>query len=134
MTESQHNRRRHQRFAPPAAAGQASVGTLLEVQIKDISLGGMAFESLERPGVGRHYAVRLRLGADCMLVGGRVVWCHLATSVQNAEGELSPVYRAGMRFSPPLSEDLTGTLSEFEQSALMSADEAPPRPELPVLR
>jgi hypothetical protein len=94
----------------------------------------MAFESMERPGIGRHYAVKLRFGTDHLLVGGRVVWCHLATSVQNSEGELSPVYRAGMRFSPPLSDDLANTLRDLEQNAVMAADDAPPRPELPVLR
>ena len=115
------DRRQHQRFEIDMTSS-IDFGKVLEVQLKDVSLGGMAFETKQRPSVGKGYEVRLQLGSDKITVTGKAVWCHLAATINNEQGDLVPIYRAGLRFEPALAPEMATMMQKLGNQAFLTED------------
>lgn len=76
-------------------------GTMLfadEVQILDISAGGISLKADRRLNIGSEYGLKIRDKAKTISVKGRVIWSVLSESRKNAKGDFVPLYSAGMRF------------------------------------
>lgn len=82
-----------------------------EADLVNISLGGACIEG-ERPlSTGRQYRLRIPGGARQLDLVGRTVWNRLTGTRAAGEGEVQPVYRAGVSFE---REDRSGTTNERE--------------------
>lgn len=84
--------------------------------VVDLSRSGIAIESSERVIPGRLYPLQLE-GRDGLLIttSARVVWCKLVGTTEDVDGELAPLYRAGLEFQSVLPAPATRLFDELEQ-------------------
>jgi c-di-GMP-binding flagellar brake protein YcgR len=91
------DRRRHRRVASPGLTGR--LPTTCRARLRDVSLSGVGFESEGRVAPARNYRLRLSSAEGEELDRqGRLVWSHLYTTRRDADGEVHPVFRAGLLF------------------------------------
>ena len=88
----------------PTDGVDGTISFLATARILDVSRGGLALETGARLMLNRELTMRLQSGsAGERLLRGTVVRCRLIRTTPTDEGELEPVYEAGVRFSEPLS-------------------------------
>lgn len=111
--ERARERRRHRRIESPGLSGR--LPTACEARLRDVSLSGVGFESEGRLAPARNYRLRLQT-ADGEVVDrqGRLVWSHLCATRRGPDGEVRPVYRAGLLFDDR-SVGATSELYDFIQ-------------------
>jgi c-di-GMP-binding flagellar brake protein YcgR len=111
--ERVRERRRHRRVASPGLSGR--LPTSCDARLCDVSLSGIGFESEGRLAPARTYRLRLST-ADGEVVDrqGRLVWSHLSATRRGPDGEVRPVYRAGLLFDDR-SVSATSELYDFIQ-------------------
>ena len=64
--------------------------------VVDFARGGMAIESTRSLRPGRRYTFTLTIGDHVETLEARVLWCRLTSTRKRADGEVVPVYRAGI--------------------------------------
>ena len=90
-------------------------GTMMfanEVEILDISVGGISLRADRRMNLGAEYSLKVRDKASVIPLTGTVVWCLLSGTRQSEDGDTVPLYTAGMSFSR-LSGKRIGELTRF---------------------
>jgi hypothetical protein len=85
----------------------------------DLSRSGIAIESAERLVPSRVYPLQLE-GRDGLLIttSARVAWCRLFGTTVDAQGELAPLYRAGLEFQSELPEPATRLFDQLDRGAV----------------
>ena len=78
-----------------------------DVKLRDLSLGGMSFDTDRRVNVGRSYKLRMETQGLKTTVEGVIVWSSLIKSTKDAKENVIPLYRAGMKFTNVLQEKIT---------------------------
>ncbi len=73
-------------------------------RVVDFARGGMAIESTQSLRPGRRYTFTLTIGEHIETLEARILWCRLASTRRRADGEVVPVYRAGIERIRPSSE------------------------------
>jgi c-di-GMP-binding flagellar brake protein YcgR len=111
--ERARERRRHRRVESPGLSGR--LPTTCGARLCDVSLSGIGFESEGRLAPARNYRLRLST-ADGEVIDrqGRLVWSHLSSTRRDPDGEVRPVYRAGLLFDDR-SVSATSELFDFIQ-------------------
>jgi len=100
-------------------------GTLMfttHVDILNISINGVALKANRRLEIGREYILRLEYKDRTVSVNGVVVWSVLSELTDGPHAEKVPVYKAGMRFTDIISDNMARLL-EFIESHKLSQDE-----------
>jgi hypothetical protein len=87
-----------------------------DINILNISMDGAAIATTQRLVIGREYSLKLKFENTSLTLRGRVVWSVLSHSKTLTNGEVVPVYRAGMRFTNTLTDDATRLISYIEKS------------------
>ena len=87
--------RRESRRYPAGRVGFRS--PQIEASLVDLSREGLAIESLEHPPIGGTLEFALVQGRVRADAEGRVCWCNLKRTYRTVEGDVVPVYRAGLR-------------------------------------
>ncbi len=72
---------------------------------------GAAITTTQQLAIGREYALKFRVEDDLLHLQGRVVWSVLSHSKMLKNGEVVPVYKAGVRFSNTLTDTATQLIS-----------------------
>jgi hypothetical protein len=90
------NKRKHARFDLIEMQGEMPLAN--NVEIIDISLGGVALKADRRLEIGREYTIKLGSGQNSVDVRGVVVRCTLSGMVTGADGNSALIYAAGMKF------------------------------------
>jgi hypothetical protein len=116
------SRRRHQRFEVAGLGGRLVVP--MEVQVVDLSLGGMALETNGYLQFGRRYSVHLENGGRRATLIATVAWCKLRGTKKNPAGEVVPVYRAGLRFQVLAGERLHELWEIIRDHAVVEVDDS----------
>ena len=112
------DRRRHSRVPSPGLSGR--LPTTCRARLCDVSLSGVGFESEGRLAPARNYRLRLSTGNGELLDRqGRLVWSHLYATRRDADGEVRPIYRAGLLFD----DRSVGATSELYDFILRHAEE-----------
>lgn len=88
--------RRYPRKQDPNVVGSLTFSA--EARILDISQQGLGLECFEALPPSRGYRFTLRDSGRELRLRGRTVWNRLTETRRNGEGEVMPVYRAGVRF------------------------------------
>lgn len=104
MTRGNVLQRRHPRYEVAGLGGHLVVP--IRIRVINVSLGGMALETNSYLQFGRAYTLKLQGGDQCLSLTGTVAWCALRQTQKSPEGEILPVYRAGLEF-----EALSGSRS-----------------------
>jgi hypothetical protein len=92
-------RRKNQRYKLDDQNIQGKMIFASRVKILDISMGGLSLEVDKRLNIGRQYTVHIEHEKKNVLIKGSVMWSILTESKRDEEGNMVPIYRAGMKFS-----------------------------------
>lgn len=110
--------RRHRRYEVHDVYGSLLFKT--RVQVRNLSVSGLALETPERLQLGRRYAIHLAGEKDAVDVSGTIRWCHLESTRSAGGGASGAVYEAGLAFEDVFSEKATGLLGFLEHHAVLS--------------
>ena len=102
MNRSDASQRRYPRYEVAGLGGHLVVP--IQIRVVNVSLGGMAIETNSYLQFGRAYTLKLEGGGQSLSLTGTVAWCSLRQTTKNSNGEVLPVYRAGLKFEA-LSSD-----------------------------
>jgi hypothetical protein len=106
-------RRRYRRVPSPGLSGR--LPTACRARLCDVSLSGVGFESEGRLAPARIYRLQLATGdGEVLDRHGRLVWSHLYATKRSGDGEVRPIYRAGLLFDDR-SVGATSELYDFIQ-------------------
>src|SRR4030042_794780 len=118
MTE----RRRYTRFRMEVVDITGKMMFADELNIIDISVGGVSLKADRRLNIGHEYAVKMENSGRVLAVKGLVVWSVLSGNKQGARGDSIPLYTAGMKFmdvSDKKMEEIVNFIEKYEQGAVM---------------
>jgi hypothetical protein len=110
MTSSPSERRVHRRYQVKGVRGTFLFST--DAIVLNMSLDGMSIETGNPLKVGREYSLKLEEQDGEIPMRGIVVWCSLVKTTRSKEGEVRPVYKAGVHFENLLSQE-AGDLRDF---------------------
>jgi hypothetical protein len=113
-------RRRSKRFETTNVHGSLLFRS--RVDVLNISLTGVAVESAERLDVDREYNLTIHHDEEALDIIGKVVWCQFV-STRDSEGDVAPVYRAGLEFPDVLREAAESIRRFIEHNAILTLDQ-----------
>ncbi len=82
------------------------------VKLLDLSIAGISVEVDKRLNIGIDYQVKVENGGDPLSLKSKVVWSSLIKTEEGGNGEIVPIYRAGLQFNA-LSEAQARELTRF---------------------
>jgi c-di-GMP-binding flagellar brake protein YcgR len=91
-------RRKHKRYRTEVMEINGKMMLAKSVKILDISIGGVSFQTEKYLNVGSEYTLKLEGRGKVLNVKGFVVWSILSGSLADSEGNIVPIYKAGMKF------------------------------------
>ena len=94
VRQAVHERRDSPRY-PAGRIGFRSAE--IQASLVDLSADGLAIESLQYPPIGGTLSFALEQGGARADADAEVCWCNLKRTYRTAEGDVVPVYRAGLR-------------------------------------
>lgn len=103
MDESGPNKRRHPRFIVEGVQGKMVFAS--QVEVLNLSLGGVAIKADRRLNIGGEYTLKLELAGEAIDIKGLVVWS-VMSGLHKAGEETVPEYSAGLRFKDIFTERL----------------------------
>jgi hypothetical protein len=109
-------RRRHPRFTVEDIRGHLVLAS--EVEILNLSLGGVALRADRRLNIGSEYTLKLEMGDRFMAMPGVVVWSVLS-GMRRARGEDAPLYSAGLKFTGMIDEKVQGLLEFIDENRIV---------------
>jgi Tfp pilus assembly protein PilZ len=99
-----NNTRRYKRFKVDVMEINGKMLLARYVKIKDISIGGLSLQTERMIRIGSEYALRIEGKGRVLSVSGVVIWSLLGQSITDSEGNIVPLYTAGMKFTDGSSE------------------------------
>jgi hypothetical protein len=115
MATSDH--RRHKRYEVRDIHGFLLFR--VQVEVKNISLAGIAVETTQQLKLGRVYSLHLSNQDGGLDVQGTIRWCHLSKTRAISETESVAVYEAGIAFEDVLTEKATSLVHFLEQHVVV---------------
>jgi len=109
-------KRRHKRFKLDLIQINGKLSLADQVEIIDLSFGGVALKVDKRLNIGRDYVFKLGENGNSIDVNGTVVRCKLSAIEKRFNGERVSIYTAGMRFPDSSSEQIT----DFIRNSILS--------------
>jgi PilZ domain len=110
MGQRDSDKRKNKRYAVEGISGNVLYTSDLEVL--NISIDGAAIETSKRLELNREYTFKIKHRGSFLNLKGLIVWATLVSKMNKATGTITPVYRAGIRFTDTLSEKAK-TLHQF---------------------
>ena len=101
-----HDKRRYKRFKLNDREINGKMIMATEVKVIDISISGISLKANRRLNIGSDYTLKLE-GRKTISMKGTVVWCSLIETREVAQGEMMPIYSAGMQFKDMSTERVT---------------------------
>jgi hypothetical protein len=112
------NNRKHERLSSKGLNIHCKVRFATEIDLLNISNSG-ALVSLVKPlHIGQKYTLHIRHEDSEISLTGVVVWERLVGSKTNEEGEIVPLYKAGIKFDAILTKKGAELISFIETSFL----------------
>jgi len=114
-----HERRRHKRLKVEHVKLHSEMPSAGDIRILNISMSGVLLKADSRLEIGRKYAVKMGYGDKMLFVKADVVWSLLADSLEKADGDIKPIYLAGMQFTDVSTEKIREIVNfiEFDTEA-----------------
>ena len=113
MDDNKPNKRRHPRLVVEGVHGKMVFAS--QVEILNLSLGGVALTADRRLNIGGEYTLKLALAGETLDIKGIVVWSALSGLRKSGEGEGVPEYSAGLRFNDIFTERLLRLLTFIDR-------------------
>jgi len=87
-----------------------------DINILNISMDGAAIATTQRLSLDREYALKLNYENSSVTLRGKIVWSVLSHSKALKNGEVVPVYKAGVKFTNVLTDAATNLIAYIEKS------------------
>jgi len=111
------NERQHERLNVDSTEISGDIMFANEVNILNISPGGISLKADKRLNIGKEYTIRIKFKDSSVSVKGKVVWSLLSQSKDDSNGNFIPIYTAGIQFvngsSKKIEEDSEGFFNPF---------------------
>ncbi len=114
MTAHKRDNRRHKRIDVDSIHGRMSYAS--DINILNISLDGAAIVTTQRLVIDRVYSLRMKFENCDMTLKGKIVWSVLSHSKTLENGEVVPVYKAGVRFTDSLTDSAKQLIAYIEKN------------------
>jgi hypothetical protein len=114
MKHKKDDNRRNTRYIVDNLAG--NVFYTSELEVLNLSIDGAAIETARRLELNREYTFKLKCNNSLLSLRGIVVWAILVSKVDKHTGAISPVYRAGIRFTDTLNEKASMLIKFIEEN------------------
>jgi c-di-GMP-binding flagellar brake protein YcgR len=102
MKEKDGDNRRSKRHVVEGIEGNLLYTS--DIEVLNLSIDGAAIETAKRLELNRTYTFKIKYNDSFISLRGHVVWAILVSKVDKNNGAVTPVYRAGIRFTDSLSE------------------------------
>jgi hypothetical protein len=106
--------RSHKRFTLNVTGINTRMVLVPEVNVIDISIGGILLKANRRLNIGSEYALKLGAKNRVISLRGAVIWSSLSESRAGVEGVVAPIYRAGLKFKNMSIDSITELLNFIE--------------------
>jgi len=107
------DKRRYKRFTLNIQEINGKMLFATQVKVIDISVGGISIKANRRLNIGSEYSLRLE-GKKSISLRGSVVWSSLGEGMGKADGEVVPIYSAGLKFTNMSAEKIKELLGFIE--------------------
>ncbi len=108
------SKRRHKRFTLNVLDVNGKMMFATEVKVIDISIGGISLKANRRLNIGSEYALKLDGKDRAIALKGAVVWSSLSAAKNGPDGEVVPIYAAGLKFTNMSTKRITELLNFIE--------------------
>ncbi len=120
MTDGFNERRKNRRYDVDGIEGCLTF--VLNVKILNMSLDGMAVEANHMISVNKEYTIKAYHNGEILNLRGKVIWSKLYKTIVSPEGEVIPIYRAGIKFEDVLSEKTLSLLKFIEKNRILTLE------------
>jgi hypothetical protein len=107
--------RQHNRYQTDETEIHVKMGFADEVQIQNISLGGIAVKADRRMNIGKEYLLKLAGKESSITTKGIVVWALLSESKADSKGDIIPIYSYGLKFTSDTNEQINSFIASIEE-------------------
>lgn len=114
MAKGNAENRKFRRFDVDSVHGRMAY--LSDINILNISMDGAAIATTQRLSLDREYALKLNYETSTLTLRGKIVWSVLSHSKTLKNGEVVPVYKAGVKFTNVLTAEATNLITYIEKS------------------
>jgi hypothetical protein len=108
--------RQHKRYKMDETEIHVKLAPAHEVQINDISLGGISLKADRRINIGREYLLKLAYKKSEITARGIVVWSLLSDSRADPKGNVIPIYSYGFKFTNETKEQISSFIALIEEN------------------
>ncbi len=114
MAKGNAENRKFRRYEVDSVHGKMAY--LSDINILNISMDGAAIATTQRLSLDREYALKLNYESSSLTLRGKIVWSVLSHSKTLKNGEVVPVYKAGVKFTNVLTDKATELINYIEKS------------------
>jgi hypothetical protein len=108
------DRRRFKRYSTDVMEINGKMVLAKSVKILDISVGGVCFQTEKRLNIGSEYTFKMEGKGRVLAVKGFIVWAILSGSLADSDGNIIPIYKAGMKFIDVSDEKINEIVNFIE--------------------
>jgi hypothetical protein len=112
--ENGNERRQHRRFKVEDMGVDCDIPSATRVEVINISSGGALVMADKLINIGKSYALKIEYKGKLLLVRADAVWALLADCVKQDNGDVIPVFIAGMRFMDVIKGEIPEIIGLLE--------------------
>ena len=109
-----NERRQHQRFTVENMGVDCDMSSTSKVKIMNISSTGVLVMADKLINIGKSYALKIGYKDKQLFVKADAVWALLADSVKEVNGDVIPIYIAGMQFVNVIKGEISEIIGLLE--------------------
>lgn len=113
MAKDDSENRKFKRYEVDSVHGKMTY--LSDINILNISVDGAAIATTQRLSIDREYALNLHYENSSLKLRGKVVWSVLTSSKTLKNGEVWPVYKAGLKFTNVLTDEAADLIAYIKK-------------------
>jgi hypothetical protein len=121
LKEKDGDNRRNRRHVVEGLEGNVLYTS--DIEVLNLSIDGAAIETAKRLELNRVYTFKIKYHDSYISLRGCVVWAILVSKVDKNTGAVSPVYRAGIRFTDTLSEKANMLVQFIEETGIKKREQ-----------
>jgi|WetSurSiteA1Bulk_404760.scaffolds.fasta_scaffold00488_10 curved DNA-binding protein CbpA len=122
---SAQERRKHKRLKTGHLKLMSEMPSAREVTIINISLSGVLIKADRRLDIGHTYVIKIGYKEKKVSMKAAVAWACLIQSTEDARGNMTPFYIAGMQFTETIKntlKDIINSISLDEEESVVQLD------------
>ena len=120
MARRKGEKRKYKRYVVDGLHGNVLFPS--DIQVLNISVDGAAIETSKWLDLNREYTLKIKFKENVLSLKGRVIWAVLTAKEKKGAGEVTPVYRAGVKFTDVLNERTKTLMSFIEEHKIRTLE------------